>query len=93
MPEVWKCTKSGILDSNDMIVRWVKMLKVKKGQSALCSYCRESATFRIGNDEYALHACDRHEDSAYNEFDLVSGEDTWRIISMASHGFPEQVII
>lgn len=66
---------------------------MEKDNSAACSYCEASATFRIGNAEYELHACDRHEDFAYNEFDLVSGEDSWRVISMASHGFPERARI
>ncbi|MDD9268099.1 hypothetical protein ACFPES_13755 [Paenibacillus sp. GCM10023248] len=55
-----------------------------------CSYCEDSASFRIGNADYELHACELHEDTAYCEFDLVIGESAWRIISLASHGFPER---
>ncbi|NOV02132.1 hypothetical protein GC097_19170 [Paenibacillus sp. LMG 31457] len=66
---------------------------MEKGNSASCSYCDAAATFRIGNAEYELHACDRHEDSAVNEFDFVSGEQSWRTISMASHGFPERASV
>ncbi|SDN03573.1 hypothetical protein SAMN04487897_101864 [Paenibacillus sp. yr247] len=60
-----------------------------KVNSATCSYCGGEATFRIGNVDYELHACDIHEDAAYSEFDSVTGEDSWRMISIASHGFPE----
>lgn len=60
-----------------------------KVKSAICSYCNESATFRIGNADYELHACDMHEDAAYSEFDSVIGEESWRMVSLASHGFPE----
>ncbi len=62
---------------------------MEKVKSAICSYCDQPATFRIGNVDYELHACDEHEDAAYNEFDRVTGEDSWRMISIASHGFPE----
>jgi hypothetical protein len=58
-------------------------------KSATCSYCVGSATFRIENADYELHACDMHEDAAYSEFDSVNGEDSWRMVSIASHGFPE----
>lgn len=59
-------------------------------KTAVCSYCEDLASFRIGNGHYELNACERHEDTAYDEFDLVNGENTWRIISLASHGFPEK---
>jgi hypothetical protein len=55
--------------------------------SAICSFCEEYAEFRIGNNDYELHACPPHEETAIFEFNAVEGTDSWRLETHSSDGF------
>jgi hypothetical protein len=57
--------------------------------SARCSYCAEYATFRIGNNDYELHSCTTHKETAIDEFNVVEGVDSWRMESHSNLGFPK----
>lgn len=55
--------------------------------SAVCSYCKEKAEFRIDNYDYELHACPEHKETAIIEFNVVQGIGAWRMETESSVGF------
>jgi hypothetical protein len=49
--------------------------------TATCSYCKEMAEYRVGDNDYELHACPTHKKVAWTEFNLVKGIGSWRMES------------
>jgi hypothetical protein len=60
--------------------------------TAACSYCEEMAEYRIGNNDYELHACPAHKVVAFLEFITVQGVGSWSMESHSNLGFPAPVI-